>query len=124
MLWLEEYYQYAMWALGNDEDMLRRDRPTNPVILETSDLTKRYGEQIVAVDSLNLKVRRGEVYGFLGPDGAGKTTTLRKLLGLIRPTSGIATVLGEPPGTAKGLAKVGALRASGRSITSWLRAAF
>jgi ABC-type multidrug transport system ATPase subunit len=101
-LWLEEYNQYAMWALGNDEDVLIGDLPTNPVILETSDLIKRYGEQIVAVDSLNLKVRRSEVYGFLGPDGAGKTTTLRMLLGLIRPTSGIATVLGEPPGPRKG----------------------
>ena len=78
-------------------------------VLETTDLTKRYGKRITAVDNLNLTVRRGEVYGFLGPNGAGKTTTLRMLLGLIRPTSGAATVLGKPPGTAEGLARVGAL---------------
>lgn len=78
-------------------------------ILETTDLTKRYGNRITAVDSLNLSVRRGEVYGFLGPNGAGKTTTLRMLLGLIRPTSGSATVLGGRPGAAQGLANVGAL---------------
>lgn len=78
-------------------------------ILETTDLTKRYSKRITAVDSLNLTVRRGEVYGFLGPNGAGKTTTLRMLLGLIRPTSGTATVLGGRPGTAKGIARVGAL---------------
>ena len=57
-------------------------------VIETSALTKRYGDAIVAVDTLDLCVRRAEVYGFLGPNGAGKTTTLRMLLGLVRPTSG------------------------------------
>ena len=78
-------------------------------LIETRNLTKRYGSRIVAVDSLNLTVRRGEVYGFLGPNGAGKTTTLRMLLGLIRPTSGTASVLGRPPGDPESLARVGAL---------------
>jgi ABC-2 type transport system ATP-binding protein len=78
-------------------------------VLETRQLTKRYGERIVAVDHLTMQVRRGEVYGFLGPNGAGKTTTLRMLLGLIRPTSGIASVLGVAPGLPEGLARVGAL---------------
>ena len=78
-------------------------------MIETRNLTKRYGSRIVAVDSLNLTIRRGEVYGFLGPNGAGKTTTLRMLLGLIRPTSGKASVLGRPPGDPEGLARVGAL---------------
>ena len=68
-------------------------------LVETRDLTKRYGRQITAVDRLNLAVRRGEVYGFLGPNGAGKTTTLRMLLGLIEPTSGAARVLGQEPGS-------------------------
>lgn len=80
-----------------------------PAIVETKDLTKRYGKRVTAVDNLNLSVRRGEVYGFLGPNGAGKTTTLKMLLGLIRPTSGRATVLGDRPGTAEELARVGAL---------------
>ena len=40
-------------------------------VIETHDLTKRYGDAIVAVDALELRVRRGEVYGFLGPNGAG-----------------------------------------------------
>jgi ABC-type multidrug transport system ATPase subunit len=78
-------------------------------VIDTRALSKRYGETIVAVDSLDLRVRRGEVYGFLGPNGAGKTTTLRMLLALVRPTSGSATVLGEPPGTAAGLARIGAM---------------
>jgi ABC-2 type transport system ATP-binding protein len=78
-------------------------------VIETRALTKRYGDAIVAVDDLDLRVRRGEVYGFLGPNGAGKTTTLRMLLGLVRPTSGHATVLGAPPGSPRGLARVGAL---------------
>lgn len=78
-------------------------------LVETKDLTKRYGSRIVAVDGVNLMVRRGEVYGFLGPNGAGKTTTMRMLLGLIRPTSGAASVLGRPPGHPESLARVGAL---------------
>jgi ABC-2 type transport system ATP-binding protein len=79
------------------------------LVVETSRLSKRYGNGVVAVSELALGVRRGEVYGFLGPNGAGKTTTLRMLLGLIRPTSGSARVLGRPPGNPAGLARVGAL---------------
>jgi ABC-2 type transport system ATP-binding protein len=82
---------------------------TTSYLVETNDLTKRYGGRITAVNRVSLSVRRGEVYGFLGPNGAGKTTTLRMLLGLVRPTSGTATVLGEPPGHPGTLARVGAL---------------
>jgi ABC-2 type transport system ATP-binding protein len=78
-------------------------------VIETHGLTKRYSDAIVAVDDLDLRVRRGEVYGFLGPNGAGKSTTLRMLLGLVRPTSGEVAVLGEPPGSPTGLARIGAL---------------
>jgi ABC-type multidrug transport system ATPase subunit len=78
-------------------------------VIETNELSKRYGGRIVAVDRLNMRVRRGEVYGFLGPNGAGKTTTLRMLLGLIRPTSGSALVLGARPGSPGGLSRIGAL---------------
>jgi ABC-type multidrug transport system ATPase subunit len=77
-------------------------------VIETSGLTKQYGG-ITAVDALDLRVRRGEVYGFLGANGAGKTTTLRMLLGLIRPTHGHATVLGEIPGSAAGLRRTGSM---------------
>jgi ABC-type multidrug transport system ATPase subunit len=79
------------------------------LVIETRELTKRYGERIVAVDRLALCVRRGEVYGFLGPNGAGKTTTLRMLLGLVRPSSGSALVLGAEPGSPDALARTGAL---------------
>ena len=58
-------------------------------------LTKRFGP-VVAVDDLSFEVEAGTVTGFLGPNGAGKTTTLRSLLGLVVPTSGAATVLGQP----------------------------
>jgi ABC-2 type transport system ATP-binding protein len=78
-------------------------------LVETRELTKRYGSHVVAVDRVSLTVRRGEVYGFLGPNGAGKTTSMRMLLGLIRPTSGAASVLGRPPGHPESLARIGAL---------------
>ncbi len=76
----------------------------------TSGLTKRFGHQ-VAVDSVDLVVPTGSVYGFLGPNGSGKTTTIRMLLGLVRPTAGAVQVLGRPmPADARDvLARVGAL---------------
>jgi ABC-2 type transport system ATP-binding protein len=61
----------------------------------TRGLTKQYG-RVVALDSLDLEVRPGEIFGFLGPNGSGKTTTIRLLLGLIHPTRGSATILGVP----------------------------
>ena len=79
------------------------------ILVETRDLTKRYGSRIVAVDRVSLTVRRGEVYGFLGPNGAGKTTTMHMLLGLIRPSLGAASVLGRSPGHPESLTRIGAL---------------
>jgi len=66
-------------------------------VIEVTGLTKRYGagqSGVLAVDQIDLTVRKGEVFGFLGPDGAGKTTTIRMLTGLSRPTAGQARVLG------------------------------
>jgi ABC-2 type transport system ATP-binding protein len=61
--------------------------------VETQLLTKRYG-RFTALDGCTLGVERGEVFGLLGPNGAGKTTLLRLLLGMLRPTSGQATIDG------------------------------
>ncbi len=66
------------------------------IALETSDLTKHYAER-TAVDSLSLRIRRGEIFGLLGPNGAGKTTTILMLLGLTEPSSGTARVGGLDP---------------------------
>ena len=65
---------------------------TGPVI-ETTDLTKRYGS-FAALDGLTLTVERGQILGLIGPNGAGKTTAIRILVGLARPTSGVARVAG------------------------------
>jgi ABC-2 type transport system ATP-binding protein len=69
---------------------------TQPPALITRGLTKSYGD-VQALRGLDLEVRAGEIFGFLGPNGSGKTTTIRCLLDLIRPTSGIARVLGMNP---------------------------
>lgn len=66
------------------------------LVIETHDLTKHYGD-FVAVDGLNLSVTRGEVFGVLGPNGSGKTTTILMLLGLTEPTAGSVRVLGFDP---------------------------
>ena len=65
------------------------------VVVETVDLTKRFGSQC-AVESLNLNVESGSVYGLLGPNGAGKTTLLKLLTGLLRPSTGEVRLFGEP----------------------------
>lgn len=65
----------------------------NDTIISTNRLTKAFGN-LVAVNDLNLQVMRGDVFGFLGPNGSGKTTTIRMLLGLIRPTAGRAIIFG------------------------------
>jgi ABC-type multidrug transport system ATPase subunit len=77
----------------------------------TQGLTKRFRGGQVAVDRLDLAVPRGAVFGFLGPNGSGKTTTIRMLLGLIRPTSGSHSLLGLPMPDRAGtvLPRVGAL---------------
>jgi ABC-2 type transport system ATP-binding protein len=66
-------------------------------VIETQGLTKRFGD-VLAVDSVDLRVRRGEIYGFLGLNGAGKTTAIRALLGMIRPSAGSVRVLGQAVG--------------------------
>ena len=69
-------------------------------MIRTSGLTKHYG-RVVAVDGVDLEVQEGDVYGFLGPNGSGKTTTVRMLLGLVLATSGSIELLGRPmPGSA------------------------
>jgi ABC-2 type transport system ATP-binding protein len=65
--------------------------------IETNQLTKRYGD-VLAVDAVSLRVKVGEIYGFLGLNGAGKTTTIRALLGMIRPSTGNVNVLGQAVG--------------------------
>lgn len=82
-----------------------------PAAIETTGLTKRFHGGQVAVDHLNLYVPTGSVYGFLGPNGSGKTTTIRMLLGLIAATEGRHELFGTPmTGRAWSLlAHVGAL---------------
>ncbi len=81
-----------------------------PAVIETRGLTKRFGRQ-TAVDGLDLRVPAGAVFGFLGPNGSGKTTTIRMLLGLANATSGTVTVLGQdmPRSLDAVLPRVGAL---------------
>jgi len=84
--------------------------PASPAIT-TSGLTKRFRGGQLAVDALALAVPAGSVYGFLGPNGSGKTTTIRMLLGLIHPTRGSVCLLGDaaPGAASRVLPRVGSL---------------
>ncbi|MFG1877721.1 ATP-binding cassette domain-containing protein [Sphaerisporangium sp. NPDC049003] len=85
--------------------------PAEDCSIVSRGLTKRFRGGQVAVDDLHLAVPRGSVFGFLGPNGSGKTTTIRMLLGLTNPTGGGCEVLGHamPAGLGAALPKVGAL---------------
>jgi ABC-2 type transport system ATP-binding protein len=74
--------------LLNQEELVMND------IITTHKLAKHYGK-VHAVDGISLSVRKGEIYGFLGLNGSGKTTTIRMLLGMIRPTSGASFIYGK-----------------------------
>ena len=64
----------------------------SPVII-TKNLTKHFGD-FTAVNGINFEAKRGEIFGFLGPNGSGKTTTIRMMLGLLSPSSGDVQALG------------------------------
>lgn len=78
--------------------------------IQVDQLTKYY-KQFKAVDGLSLQVDQGDIYGFLGPNGSGKSTTIRMILGLIKPTAGKIRLFGEPVkyGRKTSLQRVGAL---------------
>jgi len=82
----------------------------NRLAIETSALTKTFDSR-TAVDRLSLEVHLGDVFGFLGQNGAGKSTTIRMLLGLVKPSSGRVSLFGLkfPQGRQQALRKVGAI---------------
>jgi ABC-2 type transport system ATP-binding protein len=94
---------------------------TDGPAIRTLELTKHYGES-VALSGLTMVVPRGEVFGFLGPNGSGKTTAVKLLLGLSRPTGGEAWLLGHPAGDRKTRKHVGYLPELFR-YQGWLSAA-
>jgi len=80
--------------------------PDREAALATEGLTKRFG-RLTAVDSIDLALPAGRIYGLLGPNGSGKTTLIRLLSGLARPTSGRARVLGVEMPSRSNLARIG-----------------
>lgn len=97
----------------------RRSRMQD-LVIETKALWKSFGPK-VAVSDLTLQVPRGEVFGFLGPNGAGKSTSVKMLLGLVTPSGGEARVLGQTPGQADVMARIGFLPEHFR-FHEWLQA--
>src|SRR6201994_62165 len=84
------------------------------VIIETRNLTKVYRDfwgrpKVQALKALDLQVYRGEIFGLLGPNGSGKTTTIKLLLGLLFPTEGDALVFGQPAAQVSKNEKIGYL---------------
>lgn len=86
----------------------------NDIVIETHNLSKEYRDfwgkrKVLALDDLNIEIHRGEVFGYLGPNGSGKTTSIKLLLGLLFPTAGSAKVLGMPPGSVEANQRIGFL---------------
>ena len=81
---------------------------TDDIVIRTNGLTKRFGEN-TAVDGLSMEVQRGRVYGLLGPNGSGKTTTIGMLLGLLKPTAGSFSLFGLEGHHDATLRRVGAI---------------
>ena len=79
----------------------------DPFIIETADLRKRY-DDVEALRGVDLQVPAGSICGFLGRNGAGKTTTIKVLLGMARPTSGVARVFGLAADTPQAAWRFGA----------------
>ncbi len=82
--------------------------PSNGTVIETDALTKHYGS-VVAVEDLSLTVPRGGVFGLLGPNGSGKTTTMGMLLGLVKPSGGAFKLLGHQGASPDVLRRIGAI---------------
>lgn len=89
------YIHLAGGNVSSDYAMIQKyERLANkPLVIETQDLIRRFGE-FTAVNKLNLKIQEGEIFGFLGSNGCGKSTTIRMLCGTLLPTSGTIKVLG------------------------------
>jgi ABC-2 type transport system ATP-binding protein len=84
------------YQISNSKSQVLDERVSesaNGVVIETHGLTRRF-KKVTAVDGLDLSVRKGEIFGLLGPDGAGKTTTIRMLCAIMDPTEGNARVAG------------------------------
>ena len=84
------------------------------VVVETRSLTKEYRDfwgrrKKVALNALDLQIKKGEIFGLLGPNGSGKTTTIKLLLGLLFPTKGEATVFGMPAADVRKNERIGYL---------------
>ena len=77
----------------NSVDTIAEDRNHGEITVEVSDLTRKFGD-FTAVDRVNFEIRRGEIFGLLGPNGSGKTTSIRMITGILTPTLGTAHVLG------------------------------
>src|SRR5271155_4134599 len=87
---------------------------SHEVIIETRNLTKVYRDfwgrpKVQALKALDLKVHRGEIFGLLGPNGSGKTTTIKLLLGLLFPSEGEAYLFGQPAADGKKNDRIGYL---------------
>ncbi|MCU1452521.1 MAG: transporter related protein [Acidimicrobiales bacterium] len=108
-----------MTATATEPEMPLQDAPAD-LAIATKGLTKRLSG-VAVVDGLDLAVPRGSVFGFLGPNGSGKTTTIRMLLGLIAPSAGEVRLLGQrlPSGGSAVLPDVGAL-VEGPAFYPWL----
>ncbi len=94
---LDDAYESLLssgWTRTVRAQRSRKPRGNREIVIEAKDLTRRFGK-FTAVDQVNFQIRRGEIYGFIGPNGCGKTTTMKMLTGLLQPSAGTARIYGR-----------------------------
>ncbi len=91
-------------ARDNSIGALVKENERGEIAIQVSDLTRKFGG-FIAVDRVSFEVKRGEIFGLLGPNGSGKTTTIRMITGLLSPTSGGTRVLGQDMATESGASR-------------------
>jgi ABC-2 type transport system ATP-binding protein len=102
-------------VLTSHETRVPKAHPAAETVASLHNITKRYGNGVMALDGLSLELRRGEIVALLGPNGAGKSTAVKLMMGLSTPTTGAVRIFGVPPTEMAARLRTGVMLQVGRA---------